>query len=196
MQLTNKFRVSASSAGFLATLIAATIASPSSASTFVEHVPTQSSFLGGDKTIGGSAPAASSPVVYPTRADIMRLIANMNPDELTIIGQWPPNDNPLSPDSAKDMTAVYCSTVNGQECNPPCTLFNGAGPMCLQAPDTNCLLATFDISFCSTKDCSGTGSGTCNTLSQFCATHMLAQGYCNTPGTESLNVPADTDAFE
>ncbi|KAJ8454406.1 hypothetical protein ONZ51_g13040 [Trametes cubensis] len=165
------------------------MASSSSASMPDKHAPTQSP-QGGDKTIGASAPAASSQVVYPTRADIMRLVANMDPDELTIIGHWPPNDNPLSPDSAEDMTVVYCSTVIGQECNTPCTLYNGPGNVCLAAPNTNCLLATVNVSFCATSTCTGSVPASCNILNQFCPTHAMPGGYCDTPDTQSIGVPA------
>ncbi|KAH9887001.1 hypothetical protein C8Q73DRAFT_268492 [Cubamyces lactineus] len=187
MQLTNTFRVATASIGFLATLVTATTASSAS---LAEQLPIGSSLTGADKTIGGSMPAASSQVVYATRADIMRLVANMDPSELTIIGNWPPADNPLSPDSADDMTVVYCSTVDGQECNPPCTLYNGGGPTCLAAPSTKCLLATFDVGFCSTPDCSNSVPGICTNFTGYCATHTIDDGYCYTPDTNSIIVPS------
>ncbi|KAI0655647.1 hypothetical protein C8Q70DRAFT_407722 [Cubamyces menziesii] len=125
----------------------------------------------------------------------MRLVANMNPDELTIIGHWPPtydNLNPLSPDSPADMTVVYCENAVGAECNTPCTLYNGPGDVCLPAAGTSCLLATVDVTFCGTRDCSGvTTPGFCNTLEQYCPSHTMQGGYyCFTPGTQSIIVPA------
>ena len=135
-------------------------------------------------------PAASTQVVYPTRADIMRLIANMNPDELTIIGQWPPNDNPLSPDSTTDITVVYCETADGQQCNTPCMLYNGNAPVCLPAPKTTCLLATVAVTFCSTSDCSGVVPPYCTAYNPYCSSHVMQDGYCYTPDTNSIDVPA------
>ncbi|KAJ8454407.1 hypothetical protein ONZ51_g13041 [Trametes cubensis] len=123
----------------------------------------------------------------------MRLVANMDPDELTIIGQWPPtydNLHPLSPDSPADMTVVYCENAVGAECNTPCTLYNGPGNVCLSAPGTSCLLATADVTFCSTPDCSGAMTAFCNILQQYCPTHMMEGGYCFTPNTKSISVPA------
>ncbi|KAH9887002.1 hypothetical protein C8Q73DRAFT_268511 [Cubamyces lactineus] len=135
----------------------------------------------------------------------MRLVATMDPSSLTIIGHWPPllaadTDNPLlappSPSSTSDMTVVYCKTVvGGQQCNPPCTLYNGPGGVCLPAAGTNCLLATVDVAFCATADCSGAVPAYCNVLDGYCAGHAMQGGFCYTPDTNSISVPAHTNAI-
>ncbi|KAI0367393.1 hypothetical protein BV20DRAFT_970578 [Pilatotrama ljubarskyi] len=100
--------------------------------------------------------------------------------ELTYIGsQRTAPDNPLA---SQQTTVTYCSFVSGQVCGGTCTVYRG-GATCIDAPATQCLSATADVSFCNRAGC----SGTCNQLDG-CATRLNG-GFCYTPGTQSIAVP-------
>ncbi|KAI0655658.1 hypothetical protein C8Q70DRAFT_407885 [Cubamyces menziesii] len=117
-------------------------------------------------------------VVYASRAELLQWLSTIDPSLVTYTG------NPINPDPsepAADTTVVYCANKSGSNCQPPCTVHNG-GPGCIYAPGTNCLSATSDVSFCSTSDCT-----------KFCNTYddcgdRLDDGYCYTPGTNSIFV--------
>ncbi|KAF7372741.1 hypothetical protein MSAN_00479500 [Mycena sanguinolenta] len=79
-------------------------------------------------------------------------------------------------------TLTVCSTRTAQLCSGPCTVFTGSGT-CFNTPNTKCLAATTDVSFCDHSNC----QGSCNTLST-CGTR-LNNGFCSTPGTNSVSVP-------
>ncbi|KAJ8456417.1 hypothetical protein ONZ45_g2574 [Pleurotus djamor] len=91
-------------------------------------------------------------------------------------------DNPLASRDAQLTTVTFCSNRNGNNCNPPCTTFTGSNA-CLSAPNTNCLSATTQVTFCDRSGC----SGSCNTFNQ-CGTR-LNNNFCFTPGTASIRVP-------
>ncbi|KAI0355824.1 hypothetical protein OH77DRAFT_1424080 [Trametes cingulata] len=95
---------------------------------------------------------------------------------LTFVGEAP---NPLA---AQQTTVTYCSFRSGNVCGGECTVYRG-GATCLDAPATECLSATADVSFCDRAGC----SDLCNQLDS-CATR-LNDGFCFTPGTESIAVP-------
>lgn len=109
----------------------------------------------------------------------MYWIANTDA-ELTFIGK---PINPLAPRSAQDTTVTYCTNRVDSICGGPCTVYTG-GPTCLNAPNTNCLSATANVGFCSSKGC----TGACNPLAT-CGV-KLDDGFCFTPDTESILVPA------
>ncbi|PIL23593.1 hypothetical protein GSI_14906 [Ganoderma sinense ZZ0214-1] len=111
---------------------------------------------------------------------LMHWIANTDA-ELTFIGK---PINPLTPRSALDTTVTYCSIRTGGVCGGPCTVYTG-GAKCLHAPDTNCLGASdTSVEFCTSAGC----AGSCTQLSA-CGTKM-DNGFCFTPGTESIVVPS------
>ncbi|KAL1701704.1 hypothetical protein EV121DRAFT_272242 [Schizophyllum commune] len=70
---------------------------------------------------------------------------------------------------------------NGNTCDGPCTVHNG-DPTCLYAPNTNCLFATGEVTFCAPNGC----SCPCNLYSH-CGTRM-DNGFCWTPGTNAIYV--------
>ncbi|KAF7328421.1 hypothetical protein MVEN_02558000 [Mycena venus] len=80
-------------------------------------------------------------------------------------------------------TITFCSTRTANLCSGPCNVFTGAG-VCHATPGTNCLAATTDVSFCDGANC----GGSCHTLSA-CGTR-LDNGFCFTPGTNSISLPA------
>ena len=69
--------------------------------------------------------------------------------ELTFVGK---PLNPLAPRSAQDTTVTYCSIRIDDICGGPCTVYNG-GATCLNAPNTNCLFATGEVTFCAPDKC-------------------------------------------
>ncbi|KAI0716404.1 hypothetical protein C8Q76DRAFT_406092 [Earliella scabrosa] len=120
------------------------------------------------------------PAYFMTRDQMMNWIASLD-GEVTYIGE---PLNPLArPAAVETTTVMYCSTRRGNVCAAPCTVYTG-GTRCLNAPDTNCLAATTNVAFCDTARC----TGTCRNLST-CEPH-LDDGFCFTPGTRSILVPA------
>ena len=117
----------------------------------------------------------ASYIVSPQQ--MIHWIANTDA-ELTFVGK-PPNSLALR--SPQDTVVVYCSTRNGNTCSPPCTVYNG-GPICLAAPNTNCLSATNDIGFCNQPGCTGNCTFLTGCILQ------LDDGFCWTPNTESILV--------
>ncbi|KAF4579934.1 hypothetical protein AB1N83_009953 [Pleurotus pulmonarius] len=91
-------------------------------------------------------------------------------------------DNPLESRDAQVTTVTFCSNRNGGLCNPPCTTATGAG-ICISAPNTNCLVATTDVRFCSSSGC----RGACNSFNS-CGTR-LNNNFCFTPNTQSISLP-------
>ena len=98
--------------------------------------------------------------------------------ELTFVGE---PINPLSPRSAQITTVTYCSTRIENVCGGACTVYTG-GATCLNAPDTNCLAATNNVGFCDRGGC----THSCHDLAT-CGTR-LDNGFCYTPGTQSIAV--------
>ena len=87
----------------------------------------------------------------------------------------------LSKRNALNTIITFCSNRVGDFCEGPCSVFNG-GDTCLEAPGTNCLNATNNVAFCNQAGC----TGSCNQFSS-CGTR-LQNGFCFTPGTESISV--------
>ncbi|KAI0739158.1 hypothetical protein C8Q80DRAFT_1204519 [Daedaleopsis nitida] len=100
--------------------------------------------------------------------------------ELTFLGE---PINPLAPRAAQNTMVTYCNRRVVNVCGGACTFYNG-NAKCLSAPGTACLAATTNVGFC---DRSGCGHS-CNQLST-CGTR-LDNGFCYTPGTASILVPA------
>ncbi|KAI5830640.1 hypothetical protein K523DRAFT_327599 [Schizophyllum commune Tattone D] len=96
-------------------------------------------------------------------------------------GLTPPSHEGLTPRGALATTVVYCSVRNGNTCDGPCTVHNG-DPECLYAPNTNCLFATGEVTFCAPSKC----DCPCNLYSH-CGTRM-DNGFCWTPGTNAIYV--------
>ena len=89
--------------------------------------------------------------------------------------------NALSPQAALITTVTYCNRRIFNVCGGDCTVYTG-GATCLNAPDTECLGATHNVGFCSSRGC----NGACNQLST-CGTRM-DNGFCWTPNTASIAV--------
>ncbi|KAJ3728060.1 hypothetical protein DFJ43DRAFT_1085656 [Lentinula guzmanii] len=111
-----------------------------------------------------------------TKETILEWISTTDAN-LTFIG------DPITKRNIESTMVVYCSVRTVDVCGGACTVYNG-GATCLNAPDTNCLSATNNVGFC---DHSGCG-GSCNQLST-CGVR-LDDGFCYTPGTNSINVGA------
>ena len=118
-------------------------------------------------------------MIYPTRAELQQWLSTIDPSLLTYTGAE--DTDTATPDPAAETTVVYCAKRSGKNCQAPCTVHVG-GPGCIYAPGTNCLAATADVSFCSSRDC----TKPCNTYDD-CGT-KLNGGYCYTPGTNSIFV--------
>ncbi|PIL23598.1 hypothetical protein GSI_14911 [Ganoderma sinense ZZ0214-1] len=89
-----------------------------------------------------------------------------------------PNQN----DAASENTMVtYCNKRVNNVCGGSCTVYNG-GAACLDAPGTNCFVATNNVGFCDRAGC----GHSCHQLST-CGTR-LDNGFCFTPGTQSILV--------
>lgn len=85
------------------------------------------------------------------------------------------------------VTVTFCSTrINDSACAAPCTTITSGGAACINAPGTNCLFATHDLAFCNGVAC----QGICNVFGS-CGV-VLQGGFCSTPGTLSISVPAVT----
>ncbi|KDR65941.1 hypothetical protein GALMADRAFT_1362442, partial [Galerina marginata CBS 339.88] len=100
--------------------------------------------------------------------------------DITFIGE---PINPLTPRAALDIMVTYCTARSADVCGGSCIVYNG-GPACLAAPGTNCLAATANVGFCDRENC----GNSCNSLDS-CGT-PLTNGFCFTPGTQGINVPA------
>ncbi|KAI0644240.1 hypothetical protein C8Q79DRAFT_1012041 [Trametes meyenii] len=101
--------------------------------------------------------------------------------ELTFIGE---PINPLSPRAAQNTIVTFCNKRTQNICGGSCSVYNG-GPTCLAARGTSCLSATANVGFCDHDNC----SGSCNSFDS-CGTR-LANGFCDTPGTNSIVVGAN-----
>ncbi|KAI5831844.1 hypothetical protein K523DRAFT_345779 [Schizophyllum commune Tattone D] len=106
--------------------------------------------------------------------------------ELTFIGEPipgvnAPEDHALDRRAALNTVVTYCNKRVNDVCGGACTVYNGQAK-CLYAPGTNCLAATNNVGFCAGGSC----GGGCNQLST-CGTR-LGNGYCWTPGTNSIVV--------
>ncbi|KAL1687757.1 hypothetical protein GGG16DRAFT_127702 [Schizophyllum commune] len=89
----------------------------------------------------------------------------------------------LTPRNAQATRVVFCSVRNGNSCGGACSVYTGDG-VCLLAPDTNCLSATGEVTFCAPNGC----SCPCNLYSH-CGTRM-DNGFCWTPGTNAIYMGA------
>ncbi|TFK71102.1 hypothetical protein BDN72DRAFT_838207 [Pluteus cervinus] len=115
--------------------------------------------------------------IVVSEQDITNWIATTDAN-LTFIGE------PITTISkrAQNVIVAYCTNrVNGA-CGGPCTVYNGPA-ICLDAPGTNCLAATANVGFCDRGGC----GGSCNSYAT-CGT-SLDNGFCYTPGTNSILVP-------
>ncbi|KAF8816747.1 hypothetical protein BYT27DRAFT_6376523 [Phlegmacium glaucopus] len=95
--------------------------------------------------------------------------------KLTFIGE------PIDKRNALNTIVTYCNRRTFNVCGGDCTVYNG-GPKCLDAHDTQCLSATANVGFCSSRGC----TGDCNQFST-CGTR-LDNNFCYTPGTASILV--------
>ena len=105
--------------------------------------------------------------------------------DVTFIGEPLGDLSDLSKRNALNTVVTYCNTQNDNVCTGLCTVYNGAGPVCLSAPGTACLFATNDVYFCNT-DGGECINGSCNDFSS-CGT-VLDNGFCSTPNTNSIFV--------
>lgn len=129
---------------------------------------------------GEDAATLSEPGTYLISHEQMMHWLATTDAELTFDGE---PINPLTARSALNTMVTYCNTRQKNVCGGRCTVYNG-GAKCLNAPGTNCLAATHNVAFCNKSGC----SGDCNQLSS-CGTR-LDDGFCYTPGTESILVSA------
>ena len=111
----------------------------------------------------------------------------------------------LTPRNAQATRVVFCSVRNGNSCGGACSVYTGDG-VCLLAPDTNCLSATGEVTFCAPNGCVVSTSvhylpiarlraNSCNRCScpcnlySHCGTRM-DNGFCWTPGTNAIYMGA------
>ncbi|KAJ7446634.1 hypothetical protein FB451DRAFT_1528447 [Mycena latifolia] len=99
---------------------------------------------------------------------------------LTFIGDPIPTDG--SPSRRASTMVTYCNTRSGGVCGGRCTVYND-GAACLNAPGTQCLFATNNVAFGSHGGC----GWTCKRLDE-CGVRL--DGFCYTPGTQSILVGA------
>ncbi|TFK64314.1 hypothetical protein BDN72DRAFT_881575 [Pluteus cervinus] len=116
-----------------------------------------------------------------TPAQLTKWISTTNAN-LTFTGNPINTTKPLSKRQAQNVQVVYCDTKIGDSCGGNCVVYNGPNT-CLDAPSTNCLMATADVGFCDRGGC----GGSCNQFSSCGST--LNNGFCSTPGTASILVP-------
>ncbi|PIL23594.1 hypothetical protein GSI_14907 [Ganoderma sinense ZZ0214-1] len=114
---------------------------------------------------------------HMSHEEMMHWIANTDA-KLTFIGE---PINPLIPRSAQVTTVTYCNTRVLNVCGGSCTVYTG-GTTCLNAPNTACLAATFDVAFCNGAQCTGTCSDLYN-----CSVRM-SDGFCAAPTTVAIFV--------
>ncbi|RPD58764.1 hypothetical protein L226DRAFT_540221 [Lentinus tigrinus ALCF2SS1-7] len=128
------------------------------------------------------ATASPAPVTkHMTLDDVYHWLDTTDQANITFIGKHLDRNAPLAPDN---VIVIYCSEVIDNTCGSgPCTMYNGP-PVCLYAPDTNCLGAIGDVYFCSGNNC----DVACNDY-QACG-DWLNGAYCYTPGTNSIFVMA------
>ncbi|KAH6893644.1 hypothetical protein BKA70DRAFT_1323673 [Coprinopsis sp. MPI-PUGE-AT-0042] len=79
---------------------------------------------------------------------------------------------------------IWCTSRNGGVCGGECTVYTGRGDQCFAAPNTSCVAATTDITFCASTAC----TSPCNVY-RSCGTRMDS-GFCFTPWTGSVQLPA------
>ena len=89
--------------------------------------------------------------------------------------------NPLSPRATQNTIVTFCTSRVFSICGGDCKVYNG-GATCLPAPKTECLRATNNVGFCSSKNC----QNPCNPLAT-CGTR-LDDDFCYTPNTNSIAV--------
>ncbi|KJA22408.1 hypothetical protein HYPSUDRAFT_77410 [Hypholoma sublateritium FD-334 SS-4] len=118
-------------------------------------------------------------------AEMKAWVDAQDPANITLVGDpFAALNNPLSQRAdLETATVTFCSTLSGSVCTVPCTTIT-SGPACLNAPDTNCLFATAQVSFCDHGGC----GGSCNEFDS-CG-RVLQDGFCATPGTNSIAIPA------
>ncbi|KAJ7107782.1 hypothetical protein C8R44DRAFT_319962 [Mycena epipterygia] len=100
---------------------------------------------------------------------------------ITFVGP-PPGTRALNMRQATTMV-TYCTNRIDDICGGTCQVYNG-GATCLAASGTSCIAATTNVGFCDKGGC----GGSCNELSS-CGT-PLSNGFCDTPGTNSILVGA------
>lgn len=124
-------------------------------------------------------------------AEMKAWVDAQDPSNITLIGDpFAALRNPLS---ARDdtfpntVTVTFCSTMtSGSACAGPCTTITSGAAACINVPGTSCLFATHDLAFCGGTACQGICNG-------FASCGVLLQGgFCATPGTQSISVPAVT----
>ncbi|KAJ8480828.1 hypothetical protein ONZ51_g6392 [Trametes cubensis] len=124
-------------------------------------------------------------VIYTSYEEILRWIAENDP---SLLATGPLGSEalvgliPAAPANNPDTTVLFCSTISGETCGQPCTWYTG-GPGCVNAPDTNCALATYDVEFCNQPNC----EPVCGTTYADCES-FLENGFCRVPETNSFLV--------
>ncbi|KAH9474928.1 hypothetical protein JR316_0012023 [Psilocybe cubensis] len=129
----------------------------------------------------GAVPAPTNNGGIMSLEEMKAWVSALPPDEVTLVGD---PFAALSSRAALSVTVTFCSTQSSTICTGPCTVKTVAGGTCIAAPDTNCLSATSQVTFCDRSGC----GGSCNELNS-CGTR-LENNFCFTPGTESIGVPA------
>ncbi|KDQ26951.1 hypothetical protein PLEOSDRAFT_159130 [Pleurotus ostreatus PC15] len=99
--------------------------------------------------------------------------------DLTFVGGV---KSPLAQRNTLITRVVYCTQRSGALCGGRCSVYEG-NSICLNAPGTNCLMATTNVAFCNASGC----GGTCRLFSHCEA--LIDANFCFTPGTVSINVP-------
>ncbi|KZV63199.1 hypothetical protein PENSPDRAFT_616917 [Peniophora sp. CONT] len=125
--------------------------------------------------------AAAFPAVVrdsTSHLELMDFIMNTNAT-LTFTGAKPGS---LAARAGGNVNVVYCTSRSGDVCGGSCTVYTGPAT-CISSPGTRCMKADFDVSFCDHGGC----SGSCNQYNS-CGT-KLGNGFCDTPGTQSITVP-------
>ncbi|KAH9476456.1 hypothetical protein JR316_0010368 [Psilocybe cubensis] len=131
--------------------------------------------------IAGAVPAPPNNGGIMSLEEMKSWVSALPPDEVTLIGD---PFSALSLRSASAVTVTFCSTRSGTTCTGPCHTETIAGGTCVEAPNTNCIGATGQVTFCDRAGC----GGTCNEINS-CGTR-LENNFCFTPGTKSIGIPA------
>lgn len=77
---------------------------------------------------------------------------------------------------------IWCTTRSAGVCGGACTVYTGRGDQCFATPNTSCVAATTDITFCASTSC----TSPCNVY-RSCGTRMDF-GFCWTPYTGSVQL--------
>ncbi|TFK71104.1 hypothetical protein BDN72DRAFT_487938 [Pluteus cervinus] len=133
-----------------------------------------------------AAPSARSSSAIATREQLNTWITRSGTaSNLTIV------DRPIAPIAFEPfpkrqdfIQVVFCNKQTDGTCGGACSVYDGPS-VCLNATGTSCVLATYNVQFCSSTNC----DGTCNSITDCGDT--LEDGSCFIPGTtiNSIFVP-------